>query len=122
MHLTVEYSQAKLSVWCVRIEDLDRYNEGACQQVRVHHAVEDVDFPVIGARGKQGVSWVERHAANCFGVISEHEQMSAEPSCAPSSLLECLVGSAGEIHVVPAHPPVVAADNEVVALRMDRQA
>ena len=69
MHDTRQNTQAKLRVWLVRIQNLHRDDEWACQKVIVHHPVEDVNLSVVGARGEQRVTGVEGYTTNSFCVV-----------------------------------------------------
>ena len=81
---------------------LHRHQQRIFHQVAVDRGVEHMDASVVRGGGHQGVGPVEIHPPEGVGVV-----------------LQGLVGHAPAVQVEPHHPAVVAANEHVVAGRVD---
>lgn len=85
-------------------QNLDWNNKWIAHQIRVHHAMEDVDCPIVGSTGHQWVPRVELGRPECSFVV-----------------LEGLERCVRKVQIEPNHASIEATNNQVISRRMHIQ-
>ena len=86
----------------VAAKNLDWNHQWISHQIRVHHAVKDMNGTIIRSTRHQRVSTMVLYRTQCAFMV-----------------LEGLVGGAGQVHIEPDHATIQTSNNNVISGWMD---